>query len=69
MFSAREIEIFAQDFEQGFMRRESDFGLLAIERELDVRFLFGYFTTSKLSKDLPRRWPTCKEIPGAMDYR
>ena len=39
MFCAGEIQIFAQDFEQGLVRRERDLSLIAIECEFDMGLL------------------------------
>ena len=40
MLRSRQAQIFAQDFEQRLVRRESDFRRLAVQDELDVRLLF-----------------------------
>ena len=36
VLGAGQVEVFAQHFEQRLVRREGDFGLLAVEGELDV---------------------------------
>jgi hypothetical protein len=37
---ARELEVFAQDFEQRLVRRKRHLGVLAVQSELNVDFLF-----------------------------
>src|ERR1700704_537566 len=39
MLGARQAEVLAQDLQQGFVRRESDVGLLAVESKSDKSFV------------------------------
>src|SRR3954471_7261382 len=40
MFSASKVQVLANHFEQGLVRRKGHLDRLAIQHELDVRFLF-----------------------------
>src|SRR6266446_5500101 len=42
MLRSGEIQIFAQDFKQGLVRREGDFGRFTVQNEPNVRLLFGH---------------------------
>jgi hypothetical protein len=49
---AHQVEVFPENFEHRFMRREGDFRLLMIEPEFDVGFLFRSLChETKLAKD------------------
>ena len=63
-------EIFAQNFEQRLVRRERNFGLLAIEHESDVRLLFDFLGHNKCAYlvYVPRRWFERTQISPPVNY-
>ena len=64
MLGSRQIQIFTQDFEQRLVRREGDFGLLAVQCETDVLFtvvaatVFLSSTLFKIVLSISRVLPT-----------
>src|SRR5438105_1820953 len=63
MLRSRQAEIFAQDFEQGLMRRECDLGGLAIEAERNMTLLIH---SDPANKCLTSSWESTRPSSAAL---